>query len=146
MWIIRKVIAYLQPYFFYTKRFLTLIFTSCSNDDDSSSQQDPVIGTWKYYKYYANSVEIPLSECEKQKTIVFRSDNTLDFEFYEENESGTCVLVLELEGTWSNEGGNVYAMDFGEGPSNQVLTFESNTFYIEDVIEDTTYRVVYKRN
>lgn len=126
--------------------FLTLIFTSCSSDDDSSSQQDPIIGTWKYHKAFVNGVEQTLTDCEKQETFVFKSNDTVDYKYYEEEVSGNCLLEEDASGTWSNNGNNLYALDFGFGPTTQALTFENDTFYFDDVYEGDTYREVYIRN
>lgn len=124
----------------------TVIFTSCNSDDDGSSQQDPIIGTWKYHKTFVNGMEQILTDCEKQETFIFMSNNTVEYEYYEEDESDNCLLEENASGTWSNNGNNEYALDFGFGPTSRTLTFENNTFYYDDVFEDFTFRDVYIRN
>ncbi|SFZ90474.1 Lipocalin-like domain-containing protein [Flaviramulus basaltis] len=121
-----------------------VVLTSCSSDDDSSSQ-DPIIGTWNYYKAYTNGNEEVLDECEKQEKFIFKSDGLVDYEYYEEDESNNCLLEEEVSGTWSNEGNNMYTLNFGFGDSTQTLTFESNTFYYEDKDGSDVYRIVYIR-
>ncbi|MCK7589315.1 lipocalin family protein [Subsaxibacter sp. CAU 1640] len=121
-----------------------LLLTSCSNDDDSS--QDRIVGTWTYHKAFENGVEIVLSDCEKQETYIFRSDNTVDYKYYEEDMSSNCLLEEDISGTWSVADGNIYTLDFGFGSASQALTFEDDTFFYDDTFEDFTYRDVYIRN
>ena len=122
------------------------LFTSCNSDDDSSSSQDPLIGTWTYYKTFTNGNEEVLSVCEKQEMFTFNSNGSVDYEYYEEDALGNCLLEEDISGTWTNESNSMYALDFGDGPSTQTLSFENNTFYYDDIDGSDTYREVYIRN
>ncbi|MGJ8591674.1 MAG: lipocalin family protein [Aquaticitalea sp.] len=126
---------------------LTFVFTSCNNDDDdSTSTLDPIIGTWTYHKSFYNGVEVSLTDCEKRETFLFMADGVVDYKYYENDTSGNCLLEEDASGTWTNNENNVYAIDFGSGPSANTLTFENNTFYYDDVYVDDTYREVFIRN
>jgi hypothetical protein len=125
---------------------ISLALTSCNSDDDSSSSQDQIIGTWKFHKFFTNGVEETLTDCEKQETYTFRSNGTVDYMYYEQDLSSNCILEEDVTGTWENDGNNNYAVDFGDGPSTQAVFFQNNTFYFEDVFEGDTYRQVYIRD
>lgn len=129
---------------------LAITFSSCNNDDDNStpptSMQDPIIGTWTYHKSFYNSVEVVLTDCEKQETFVFATNGTVNYRYYEEDTSENCLLEEDASGTWTNNGNNVYGLDLGSGSSNRTLTFENNTFYYDDIYVDETYREVYIMN
>ena len=125
-----------------------LVFTSCSSDDDSSSSQDQLIGTWKYYKYFENGVEETLEPCENQDTSVFSANGDFSGSFYIDN-AGTCELDETLTGTWNNEGNGSYSITEGGFTDTEQITFESNTFYFEDTWDngtpaDTSDDIVYR--
>ena len=131
---------------------LTFIISSCSSDDDSSSGQDPIIGTWNLHQRFTNDVEEVLTSCQKQETFTFSSDGSAQYEYYEINNEN-CVLEESFTATWSNEGNNNYDLTaFGE-TSTQNINFEGNTFYYEFTDSDddidpvfNTIREVYIKN
>lgn len=130
---------------------LTIVFSSCSSDDDSGSQ-DPIIGTWNLHQRFVNDVEEVLNSCQMQETFTFSANGSVMYEYYEDN-NGNCDLEEAFTGTWSNEGSSNYNLTaFGES-SVQNLTFEANTFYYEFTDSDggvdpviNTIREVYIRN
>ena len=130
---------------------LAIVFTSCSSDDDSSSSQDPLIGTWKVFKYFENGVEVPLEPCENEETLVFSANGDLSFTDYIDN-AGTCEIDESATGTWTNLGSGSYSTTLFGFTSTEEITFEGNTFYIEDnddngtptdPSDDIVYRDVY---
>jgi len=130
-----------------------LVFTSCSSDDDSSPSQDPLIGTWNYYKYFENEVELPLEPCESEETIVFSANGDLSFTDYIDN-AGACEIDEATTGTWANLGSGSYSITIFGFTSTEDITFEGNTFYFEytddngtptDPSDDIVYRDVYIR-
>lgn len=124
-----------------------LALTSCSNDDDNSSSQDLLIGTWNYSRSFEDGVEITLSDCEKQETQVFNADGTFSITFYDDFD-GPCVEDLTFTGTWSNTGNSVYSVTiFGETFS-QLIEFDGNTYSVTtiDDVDGTVYVEVYVRN
>ena len=112
---------------------LTIVFSSCGSDDDSSSNQDPLIGIWKPYKEFENNIEIPLGDCKEIDRLTFNTDGTSNIKFHE-SDNDTCVLEEDRNGTWVNEGGNTYTTTLDNLPSatnTSELFFENNTFYVE---------------
>jgi hypothetical protein len=127
--------------------------SSCSSDDDSSSSQDPLIGTWKVFKYFENGVEVPLEPCESEETIVFSANGDLSFTDYIDN-AGACEIDEATTGTWANVGSGSYSITIFGFTSTEDITFEGNTFYIEDIddngtpadpSDDIVYRDVYMK-
>lgn len=114
---------------------IALVFTSCGSDDDGGSSQDPIIGTWKYHKYFENGVEQTVTVCEKQETFVFNSNGTFEYAYYEEDIDDNCVLEESFSGTWSNDGNGMYTQYIGGDAYSRQITFENNTFYYEDVYD-----------
>ncbi len=116
----------------------TLVLTSCSSDDDSSSSsQDPLVGTWKYYKYLENDVEQVIDLCEIEETLVVSANGIITISEYEE-DAGDCVLDVTLSGTWENLGSNSYSITTSAGTFVELVFFESNTFYFQYVEDNGT--------
>ncbi|MFL1010729.1 lipocalin-like domain-containing protein [Flavisericum labens] len=132
---------------------LILLFTvvlvglsSCSNDDDSGSQ-DPLIGTWTWFKSFENGVEEPLDDCDKKDNIVVAADGTLTETYYYDN-NGTCESDGTDMATWENTGGGTYRIVYsGDDIIDIKITFEGNTFFVEESEtfggETYTYKIVY---
>ena len=132
---------------------LAFVLTSCSSDDDSSSSQDPLIGTWKVFKYFENGVEVPLEPCENEETLVFTANGDLSITDYIDN-AGTCEIDEAAAGTWTNLSSGSYSTTILGETFTVEITFEGNTFYIEDnddngtptdPSDDIVYRDVYIR-
>lgn len=107
----------------------TLVLMSCSSDDDSGSQ-DPLIGTWTYYKTFADGVEEPLTACDMQETFVFNSNGTVSYKYYE-IIGGVCELEESASGTWTNDGNGIYTSILDGESTSQEITFDGNTHYFE---------------
>ncbi len=122
---------------------LALTFTSCNSDDDNSSQ-DPFVGTWKYYKYFEDGVEIPLEDCEDLLTIVISSNGTYITKDYFDYGNG-CELDYTDEGIWENEGSGTYSITSDGETFTQSISFEGNTMIIEEVDEGIIYKDVFIR-
>jgi len=71
----------------------TLTLFACSNDDDSSSnEENSIIGKWKLVNINDNGVIEQASECESKSIIEFKSDNTFkDIAAIESENSNNCV-------------------------------------------------------
>lgn len=132
---------------------LAFVFTSCSSDDDSSSSQDPLIGTWKVFKYFENGVEVPLEPCENEETLVFSANGDLSITDYIDN-AGACEIDVATSGTWTNISSGSYSTTIFGDTFTVEITFEGNTFYIEDnddngtptdPSDDIVYRDVYMK-
>ena len=122
--------------------------TSCSNDDDNSSQ-DSIIGTWKFLEAFEDGMLLPLDACEDEETLIFATNG--DFSGLNYDYDGTtCQLAETITGTWANEGSGSYSITTTFGTSTEQLGFSGNTFYIEyeELNNDpdpilVTYREVY---
>lgn len=127
-----------------------LLLSSCSNDDDNSSSQDLLIGSWKLHKIYENDVEVALDPCEKEGTIVVSANGAYSATTFEENLNGGCEPTDVENGTWENVGNGNYTLTFEGFSSTEQLFFEDNTFYFlySDTFngETTEYKDVYIRN
>ena len=128
-----------------------LVFTSCSSDDDSDSQ-DSIIGTWTFHKSFIDDVEQTLTSCEMQETFTFNSDGTVSYKYYEVIQD-ICELEESTSGLWANDGNSIYTLTIEGENSSQEITFEANTFYFEnaDAIDPldpvlVTSRQVFIRN
>ncbi|MEZ4793163.1 MAG: lipocalin family protein [Gelidibacter sp.] len=126
----------------------TLMLTSCNKDDDNSSSQDLLIGTWKFYKYFENNIEIPLEACENEQTLGINANGTYTFTDYIE-VGNTCEIDEALTGTWRNAGNGVYVLDEETDAFTLSITFEGNTFFYtityNNGTENVTDKYVYKR-
>jgi len=131
-----------------------LVFTSCSSDNDDDAPIDPLVGTWKYYKFFENGVEQTVSDCESEETFVFNSDGTFEYSYFEEDTDGNCELEEFISSTWSNDGDGFYTQYIEDDVATQELIFEDNTFYFEDfydngtpddTLDDITYKDVFIR-
>jgi len=127
---------------------ISLVLTSCSSEDSSS--QDPLIGTWTWYQSFDNGVEETLDDCDKMDTIVINSNGTLN-ESYFYNNNGTCESDGTDSATWQNLGNNVYRIVYDAGTADEeiielTIIFDGNTFSIEEVDGEYTYKVVYIKN
>lgn len=121
----------------------TLVFTSCSSDDDGDSQ-DPFVGTWKYFKYYEDGVEISLEECEELTTLVITSSGAFSTTIYE-NDGNGCELDYTSSGTWENLGSGLYSTTLDGDTYVEEVGFSGNTMYFDDADGDVTYRDVFVR-
>ena len=120
-----------------------LVFTSCSSDDDGGSQ-DSFVGTWKYYKYYEDGVEIPLEDCEDLTTLVITSNGAFSTSIYDDIGNG-CELEYTATGTWENVGSGLYSTTTEGDTYVQQVEFSGNTMYFEETENGVTYRDVFIR-
>jgi len=116
------------------KKFLILLlsitlFTACSDDDDATSVEGDIVGTW----FLVDTRNVPgfndIDECTGQSTITFNEDNTAFSEFFS-NEDGECVSDSE-SGNWSKSSDSQYTINvpgFGELPGNVEFNGDRFTF------------------
>ncbi len=134
-----------------------LVLTSCSSDNDSSSN-DRIIGTWKPYKIFVNEIEEGLDECRDMDRLVFLEDGSYEATFYDLDNNDNCIEDTEsyLNIEWEKGSNNTYIFTYGdEEPYTEEVFFESNNvFYIiyDDVYEDVNeneitdvYKELFKR-
>ncbi|WP_378180559.1 lipocalin family protein [Aquimarina sp. SS2-1] len=128
---------------------ISFCITSCGDDDDDGTVQDPLVGSWQLSQEFENGVEIASDPCDLEGVLTFRINGTYEGTFFEDDGTGVCVqLVEETEtGTWRKTGNNIYTFIVEGDTITDEITFSGNTFSIEysDTFGDQTteYRDVY---
>ncbi len=119
---------------------MAVAMMACSKDDDKEilNGNDPIIGTW--YLYSLNGVKT--NDCMKKSTMSFSKDKSAYGVAYSD-ESGECLLIETVKGSWKNEGDGEYStFNDGEKTTN-IFSFgaENKTFkYTAEGVE-----IVWKR-
>ncbi|WP_026933986.1 lipocalin family protein [Christiangramia echinicola] len=84
------------------------MFTSCSDDDDSGSDDGTrIVGKWFLEALQPIGGQNTLNSCNQNSYIVFNADGSGNSEFFEES-GANCESEGESPGNWSFEGGNTY--------------------------------------
>jgi|GEM_PF-4259270 len=118
-------------YLLLSASFLSLM--GCSDSDDNNyympiAQQDLVVGTWQLTAKSisadpAESLNVPLGECESETTMSFESDQSL----YRTVYSGVdCADTDETELSWSKGTGNIYNYADGDDADDMIEHEYSN--------------------
>ncbi|WP_225035384.1 lipocalin family protein [Winogradskyella sp. SM1960] len=115
-----------------------LVFASCSSNNDDDASIDPIVGTWKYHKYFENGVEQTVTDCEKEETLIFNSNGTFEYIYFDEDMDGNCLLDESISSTWSNDGDGFYTQYIENDVATKEIIFENNTFYFEDFYDNET--------
>lgn len=104
------------------------LFTACSDDDDATTNEEMIIGTW--FIVEANNVPgFTVDECTGQSNITFNSDNTADTEFFGRVD-GECVSDTD-SGSWSSSSGSKYTFEVpGAGQLTGTVDFTSDTRFV----------------
>lgn len=121
-----------------------ILFNSCDSDDDNI---DPLIGQWQMFKTIENGITVPIEpdDCDFKGIIEFKAGGVYTAEDYEEILSGDCFLEVTVEGTWVNNGNNIYKI-IVEGESEPMeVTFEGDTFFTTEQDGNITYQDFFKR-
>ncbi len=155
----------MKKYFLASLVALGTLF-SCSSDDDSSSSQDPIIGTWKFVAEYENDDLVESDVCGMEDTFIFQANGLMTSQLYWDAEiEGECSHVRTTQSEWKNEGGAYYLKyvsitDVETGVTTEEdneefelldITFSDDNNQFEVVYEDedngvtTTYKDVYQR-
>tara|TARA_R110001606_G_scaffold397909_2_gene575660 strand:- start:44 stop:505 length:462 start_codon:yes stop_codon:yes gene_type:complete len=103
-----------------------MIFSSCSNDDDSNSDSNSIVGTWKAIKEVdvcstGNEDVYDFDSCEQTGRTIFSENGTLSITEYD-LENGNCEQYYSAIGTWSLSGNNLTVTT--EGETNNPTFFE----------------------
>lgn len=125
---------------------------SCSSDDDGSSNEppanDPIVGTWKIQQQLIDGEEEPLSDCEKQSTVEFKTNETVtSTDYYDDPDTGECITDVYTE-DWENRGNGIYRITDEDDESTDisiVFSGNNNTFTISEEYDEVTYSVTYVR-
>jgi hypothetical protein len=110
---------------------IALTVMACPNDDDPLPE-NAIVGTWKFLESFENGIQEEIEPCDIENTLVFEANGNFSAEYYvDDNEDGTCELEETETGTWSNTG-NSYTITIDGEPETDEITFEGNTFFIEE--------------
>ncbi len=131
---------------------IALTVMACpSNDDVEPTTENSIVGTWKFLESFENNIQEDIEPCDTEETFVFSENGDFYAESYtDENQDGICDLDEEdsQTGTWSNLG-NLYTITIGGEAETDEITFDGNTFSVEETdTEDGvtyTYKYVYVR-
>ena len=138
-----------KPFFLFL--FLSiLIFSSCSSDDDTSSNDIPVdnpeeaiIGQWNLTARTEDGLEF----CELSHKFYFNEDNTLEFDYNEGDEPGDCYNLL-IMGSYEFLDENQLKLTFEspiESTQNVTYEFSNSSTLLISFFEDSTVTETYKK-
>jgi hypothetical protein len=101
-----------------------LIFSSCSNNDDSNSNSTSIVGTWKPIKEVdvcstGSEEAYDFDSCEQTSRLIFNDNGSFSENSYYLS-GNDCVLDYEDNGTWTIANGN---LSVNYGSSNEQVTF-----------------------
>lgn len=134
--------------------FVTLGLSSCSSDDDSSSDTASIVGKWEYLQEgeIVNGTETlheysHTTGCSKDY-IEFKSNGTFDDVWYENTATG-CISEND-QGAWTQNGTAITSTYPGQTPqAGQILIVNETTLKVKFVDNSEgvteTYVTVFKR-
>lgn len=97
-------------------------FTSCSSDDDGSTSENTVVGTWKLESTNPTIPGLDPEECPSRPEITFNANETADWTFYSEE---TCEATTD-SGTWSKNSATEYSITIPDyGTFEGTVAFQS---------------------
>lgn len=102
--------------------FVGLGMVSCSSDDDNgSTPQFTMVGTWKVTQVFINGVEHNVDDyCPYKGTFQFVTGGTYVENGFELNNTNDCVAKETVGGTWAKSG-NTYTLTLTGNASSTVL-------------------------
>ena len=117
-----------------------VIFSSCSSDDDSNSNLNPIVGTWKGIKEVdvcsTGSEDISnFDSCQQTGRLTFSENGTLNFTQYE-LINGNCELAVTDTGTWVIDNSNLTIGIAGNTIEITFFELSSNTLKIGRYFSD----------
>lgn len=129
-----------------------IFINSCDNtNDDGLQNNDLIIGKWEYSTQYENNIQTTQNDC-KPSTIEFTSNGNRNDFYYDENISGNCVVVDNVNATWTKINSNSYQFNHNGDIYTETVTFENNNNKLTLESSDTDgsgtiiiYKFVYNR-
>src|SRR5690606_32892028 len=106
----KKAIKFLS--FLFLAGIMTTTISCSSDDGESTSGNDPIIGKWKAVSEINNGLEVVLDDCELMEISEFKADGTANIEDYDMVE-GECQLNEIPEGagvTWEKNSTDNYTI------------------------------------
>ncbi|SFZ95160.1 Lipocalin-like domain-containing protein [Flaviramulus basaltis] len=119
-----------------------LMISSCSsNNDNPSTETDPIIGKWKIKSIELNSQIRTLEDCHLQQTNTYQKNGNL-IEYYWENEMTPCVFNTSTI-KYKLENGILTSINESEGTngvafeiSNEIITLNGTTLVFKEVSDN----------
>lgn len=104
-----------------------MIFSSCSSDDDNSTNSTSIVGIWKPIKEVdvcstGNEDIYTYDSCEQTDRVTFESNGNVNETSYYLNGNSDCVLDYTENGTWEINNGNLTITQ--QGQTIQITFFE----------------------
>jgi len=109
-----------------------MIFSSCSNDDNSDDNSPSIIGKWKLTAENFGGQSQDLSDCEKEQTIEFFADGTAENYYVDSDPCDFSTITIDYT---KNNNQLIFSID-GEGINGRTYVLTSTI----EVLNDTTLR------
>ena len=109
-----------------------MIFSSCSNDDNSDDNSPSIIGKWKLTAENFGGQSQDLSNCEKEQTIEFFADGTAENYYVDSDPCDFSTISVDYT---KNNNQLIFSID-GEGINGRTYVLTSTI----EVLNDTTLR------
>ncbi len=131
--------------------FMLVGLGACSDDDDGgngTAEANRIVGEWKMQSMSIDGEAVPISDCEAQSRVLFKTNGTLtSTDFFEELDSEECISEVTNE-SWQYRGNNVYRFSDGTDTYDVEVLFSNNNnrFSITEIDDDFgTFTVVWVR-
>ncbi|WP_026839097.1 lipocalin family protein [Gillisia sp. JM1] len=131
--------------------FSFALLTSCTSDDDAGNTgDDQILGKWFVTEINnSGSLNLSVSECNKQSFIDFKVDSNADSAFYTEN-GGECTLEDSDTSAWSNEGNSRYKFNIpfeGIGSQSGRVEFDSSSSFtfFPDILAGQNTNIIFEK-
>lgn len=144
--------------------FFALFLSSCDSDDDNSTSNQQIVGTWEIFEI-SSSETYNLNGVEETDTSTFTTENCNPTPFFSFSENGVltvseisfesdeeflCAITGQLTGTWSIISGNVYLLTVENDPAEAQITFSNQNnsveIRIEEIDEDGELSTTFRAN
>ncbi|HET8809431.1 MAG TPA: lipocalin family protein [Flavobacteriaceae bacterium] len=113
--------------------FLSLVFSSCSNDDDVvlDKNGEKIIGTWRLFEIVEDGEPLNMGTCLPQSTVEFKAEGIFVANLVsdEPNEGGGCLEQTNT-GQWKYLGDNEFeTTSDGETEIQKIIFSENGTVF-----------------
>ena len=136
-----------KNWIYYTILIWLMIFSSCSNNDDSNRNSDIIIGKWRTIEIYESNVAVEILACTSEFYTEFKSNNTVSgFRVTPNTFPDPCNQEFFNTGvTWENLGNSIYKFDVinVEGDENIKKIYKDGENLVEESL-DGVYKKVYE--
>ena len=122
-----------------------MIFSSCSNDDDSNDNSNIIIGEWQAIQQFESDLSVDLSPNLECIYSTFTADNRVFSNLIDSNNlPDACNFIgFELGLTWTNIGNSQYRIGFA-GEQGQVHIFYKDGANLVEEKPNGTTKIIYE--